>query len=224
MVAHLRSYLKDDDEVLNILLFHNRQLVTTIYTQMQEHYFETSSSSEIRVTRGFTTFRSVNLLAPQDEDVRNFRTPVDDKRDIRKMLFGQFARCLYSVQKFGSDSERRFAVVLENDKANVSKWFKPTSEDARRLFQIYYRIGTEEKHYEPDFVVETLNHKYVCEVKAEDDMDNTVVLAKADKAAEWCKHASGVSDKPWSYLLIPHDAIDESKTLAGLAASYSYKG
>lgn len=189
---------------------------------MQEHYFETSSSSEIKVTRGFTTFRSVNLLAPNDENVRNFRTPVDEKRDIRKMLFGGFARCLYSVQKFGSDSERRFAVVLENDKENVRKWFKPSSEDARRLFQIYYRIGTEEKHYEPDFVVETTTHKYLCEVKAENEMNDPTVLAKAEKAAEWCEHASGVSDKPWCYLLIPHDAIDESKTLTGLAAKYTH--
>ena len=87
MVAHLRSYLKDDEEVLNVLLFHNRQLVNTIYTQMQEHYFETSSSSEIKVTRGFTPFRDPNFLFPQDEAIRNFRTPVDDKRDIRKMMF-----------------------------------------------------------------------------------------------------------------------------------------
>ena len=53
-------------------------------------------------------------------------------------------------------------------------------------------------------------------------MADPVVLAKADAAAEWCKHATDVSDKPWHYLLIPHDEIDESKTLAGLAASCAY--
>ncbi|MBN1589533.1 MAG: DEAD/DEAH box helicase family protein [Pirellulales bacterium] len=221
LVAHLRSYLKDDEEVLNVLLFHNRQLVNAIYTQMQEHYYETSSSSEVKVTRGFTVFRPANLLVPQEETQRHFRTPVDEKRDIRRMIFGGFARCLYPQQKFGSDSERRFAVVLENDK-DVLKWFKPTSEDARRLFQIYYRIGTEERHYEPDFVLETSAQKYLCEVKSKDEMNDPVVLAKADKAAEWCSHALAVGDKPWSYLLIPHDAIDESKTLAGLAATYTY--
>jgi hypothetical protein len=35
----------------------------------------------------------------------------------------------------------------------------------------------------------------------------------------WCRLASEHGEKPWPYLLIPHDAIDESKTLAGLAAS-----
>jgi hypothetical protein len=29
--------------------------------------------------------------------------------------------------------------------------------------------------------------------------------------------------KPWSYLLIPHDVIDESRTLQGLAAAYTLK-
>lgn len=221
MVAHLRSYLKDDDEVLNVMRFHNPQLVNTIYTQMQEHYYETSSSSEVEVTRGFATFRPLNLV--QHENVRNFRVPVDDKRDIRKMIFGGFARCLYPEQKFGSDPERLFAVVLENDKKNVLKWFKPTSEEARRLFQIYYRSGTEEKHYEPDFVAETQTQKYLCEVKSKDEIKDKVVLDKADKAAEWCSYALAVGDKPWSYLLIPHDAIDESKTLAGLAATYSHR-
>jgi len=33
------------------------------------------------------------------------------------------------------------------------------------------------------------------------------------------EHAGG---KPWKYLLIPHNEIDESKTLAGLAASWDF--
>jgi len=221
MVAHLRSYLANEDEVLNVLVAHNRQLVDTIYAQMQENYFEQASSSEVKITRGFTTFRPSVFLAPPDTKVRNFREPVDEKRDIRRMLFGGFACCLYSIQKFGSDPERRFAVVLENEKA---KWFKPTSEDARQFFQIYYRVGIEEGHYEPDFVAETEAQKYLCEVKAKGEMTDEKVLAKADKAAEWCRHASSIGDKPWSYLLIPDESIDESKTLAGLAAAYTYHG
>ena len=133
------------------------------------------------------------------------------------MLFGGFRKCLYPTQKFDTDTERRFAVVLEND-ADVLKWFKP----GRTVFQIHYRVGPEEGDYEPDFVVETKATKYLCEPKRKDEMADPVVLAKANAAAEWCRHASSVSDKPWSYLLIPHDAIDESKTLVGLASTYTY--
>ena len=44
-------------------------------------------------------------------------------------------------------------------------------------------------------------------------------------AALWCKRATEhAGGKPWKYLLIPHDAINESKTLAGLAATFEFHG
>ena len=54
-------------------------------------------------------------------------------------------------------------------------------------------------------------------------MNDPVVIAKAEAAYEWCRNATKVTGTPWVYLLIPHDAIDESKTLAGLAATYAYQ-
>ena len=42
------------------------------------------------------------------------------------------------------------------------------------------------------------------------------------EARIWCRLASEHGEKPWPNLLIPNDAIDESKTLAGLAASYTF--
>jgi type III restriction enzyme len=218
MVTHLRSYLADDEEVLNVLVAHNRQLVDTIYAQMQQHYFETATSYEVKITKGFRTLHSTNVLTAADENVRHYREPVDDKKYIRGMLFGGFKKCLYPSQKFDSDTERRFSVLIEND-GDVLKWFKP----GRNIFSIHYRTGIEEGDYEPDFVVETPKVKYLCEPKAKDAMADAVIVAKADAAAEWCKHATQVSDKPWVYLLIPHDAVDESKTLAGLAATYAYQ-
>ena len=215
MVAHLRSYLADDDEVHNVLVAHNRQLVDTIYAQMQQHYFETATSYVVKVTKGFRTLHSTNVLTAADENVRPYREPVDDKKYIRGMLFGGFRKCLYPSQKFDSDTERRFSVMLEND-GDVLKWFKP----GRNVFSIHYRSGIDEGDYEPDFVVETAKAKYLCEPKAKDSLTDAVVVSKAEAATQWCRHASEVSDKPWVYLLIPHDAVDESKTLTGLAATY----
>lgn len=76
--------------------------------------------------KGFRTLRANNYTANADEDVRDFRLSVPDgmKNKIKSMLFGGFDKCLYRIQKFDSDSERRFAIVLEND-ANVVKWVKP---------------------------------------------------------------------------------------------------
>jgi len=51
-------------------------------------------------------------------------------------------------------------------------------------------------------------------------------LAKDDAAATWCNHATAHAeennDKPWQYLLIPHDQIQDQMTLGGLAARCAY--
>ena len=47
---------------------------------------------------------------------------------MAKYLFSGFTRCLYPVQKFDSDAERKLAVILERD---ASKWFKPAKGQFR---------------------------------------------------------------------------------------------
>jgi len=219
VVAHLRSYLKDESEVLNVLQFHQQGLVNLIHAQMQEHYEEKATAYEAHVSKGFTTLRPNNYSAPVDEAERDFRAPVTEKQDIRKMLFSGFRTCLYRVQKFDSDSERRFAVVLEND-SEVLKWFKPAKGD----IPIFHSGDTP---YEPDFAVETKTAKFLCETKRADEMEDREVLAKAKAAIEWCQHATVHAGKnggkSWSYLLIPHDVITDNKTLKGLAASCTHR-
>lgn len=59
--------------------------------------------------------------------------------------------------KFDSDSERYFPIILEDD-ADVVKWLKPPKD----LFKIQY---ADEDNYNPDFIVETANARYLCEIK-----------------------------------------------------------
>jgi len=216
VVARLRTYLAEEDDVINVLQYHQQTLVNLIHAQMQQHFVQSASAYEAHVTRGFHTLRANNYSAAADEDVRDFRTvlPEGQRNRIGTMVFGGFSRCLYPIQKFDSDPERRFAVLLENDN-EVLKWFKPAKGD----FQIHY---SHEESYEPDFVVETKTEKLLCEPKRANEMTDEVVLAKADAAATWCKHATAHANenggKPWRYLLIPHDQIQDQMTLAGLAA------
>jgi type III restriction enzyme len=218
VVAHLRSYLKDDDEVRNVLIFHAKQIADLVHTQMQPQAWEEASSYEAVVSQGFSDVRAQAFAAAADEVVRQYDTPIDNKIDIRKMLFGGFKKCLYPTQKFDSDTERRFTVVIEKDKA-VIKWFKP----GKGVFQIRY---SNDADYEPDFVVETETEKLICEPKGADRMQDPVVLAKARAAATWCKHATehekANHGKPWRYLLIPHDAIADNMTLDGLAKQFTF--
>lgn len=217
VVAHLRTYLTSADDVKNVLQFHQQALVNLIHAQMQDHYEEVAVGYEAHVSRGFTTLHASTYSVPADETVRDFRTPVDERILIRGMLFGGFRKCLFPAQRFDSDPERRFSVVLEND-PEVLKWFKP----GRGVFRIHYEH--EADPYEPDFVVETRTAKYLCEPKRADQMNDPEVRAKADAASTWCGHATAHElahgGKSWTYLLVPHDAVAENKTLAGLAAAY----
>jgi type III restriction enzyme len=219
MVKHLQSYLPSEDDVRNVLQYHQSPLVNIIHSQMQDHYEEKAGEYEAHITKGFTTLRPGSYAIPVGEQPRDVRVPVEEKLLIRGMLFGGFKKCLYPAQRFQSDTERRFAVLLEND-ADVVKWFKPGKE----AFQIYLKGDAQ---YEPDFVVETKTAKLICEIKATKDIETQDVQNKAKAAVKWCDHATihekQVGGKPWAYLLIPHDAVNEPKTIHGLAATFTLK-
>jgi type III restriction enzyme len=216
MVTHLRSYLPNEEAVKNVLQHQQHQLVNIIHSQMEQHYSNPDEAEfEAVVSKGFETLKAGSFTTPADEKIRFFRTPIEDKLYVRSLLFNGFERCLYPLQKFDSDSERRFSVILEDDKT-VLKWCKPPKGQLR----IDYKSG---EGYEPDFVVETKDKKYLCEPKRAAEMKDEIVQAKAKAGAVWCEHASvharEQGGKPWEYLLIPHDTIKDNMTLVGLAAS-----
>lgn len=220
VVDHLRSYLADEADVLRVLQAQEKDFAKLIHAQMQEHYEEYATSYEAHTSHGFTVLDGAQFSIPPDQTARHFRQPVEVKRDIRTMIFTGFQRCLLPQLKFDSDAERRLAIVLENDPDPSLKWIKPP----RGSFRIYYQ---NDRAYEPDFVVETATTKYICEPKRADELEKKEVVAKANAALLWCRHASTHAalhgDKPWRYLLIPDNAILENMTLAGLAAQYEYR-
>ena len=207
MVQHLKSYLADEAEVRNVLDLDRAQLARNIHAQMMEHFHESATEYEVVVSRGFTALKEPTFTVGAGQPVRNVRDTVDEPSRIKQMVFGHFQRCLYPLQKFDSDTERRFAVTLERD---AGKWFKP----AKGQFQMYYKLGTEQPEYVPDFVAETDHHVLMCETKARNELETDEVKAKAKAGALWCKNASDhAGGKPWQYLLIPHEQVTEDKRL-----------
>lgn len=209
MVRHLQSYLSEG-EVISVLDQGRSVIAREIHSQMQAHFWERATSYEVRVTRGFTELKPCNYTIVAGQQPANFRDTVTEVSRIKQMLFGGFAKCLYPLQKFDSDTERRFSVILERD---ALKWLKP----AKGQFQMYYKRGSEQPEYVPDFVVETDACIYMVETKARDELTDPDVLAKAEAAVQWCRHASShsseVGGKPWKYLLVPHDAVQEAMRL-----------
>lgn len=210
MVAHLRDYLSEE-EALSVLDKERRLIAREIHAQMMANFWEKAASYEARVSQGFSTLKPCNYTVLADELIHSVRQTPKDVSRIKQMLFGSFSKCLYPLQKFDSDTERRFAVILERD---AQKWFKP----AQGQFQIYWKSGFDSKEYIPDFVVETEDSIWLVETKAGKDLKDPEVLAKADAAFEWCKYATDYAlqhnGKSWRYVLIPHDEVAESKKLA----------
>ncbi|EKD26020.1 MAG: hypothetical protein ACD_79C01403G0001 [uncultured bacterium] len=119
MVKHLLSYLSEK-EALNVLVYHQKQLSEFIHVQMLEHPMETADEYEVVVSKGFTELKKTASTTFENEQVHHFRNTDFDKQKIKQMLFGGFSKCLYPCQKFDSDTERRMAVILENESIKVS--------------------------------------------------------------------------------------------------------
>jgi type III restriction enzyme len=215
-IEHLKSYLSED-EVKNILSGNRQLIAKTIHAQMAEHFWEKATSYEVEVRSGFTPLKKCAYTINAGQAAHSYRDTVIDKNKIKQMLFGGFSKCLYPLQKFDSDTERRFAVILERD---ALKWFKP----GKGQFKIYYRDGAEHPEYVPDFVAETDDHVLMVETKAQKEMKDAKVLTKADAANKWCENASQHllknGGKEWKYLLIPHDEVKEHNVLSNYIQRY----
>ena len=93
---------------------------------------------------------------------------------------------------------------------------------AENQFQIEYESG---HRYNPDFVVETDSKFLIIEVKAKNEMSDPVVTYKTDATKKWISYANQVTKdagkKEWLYILVPHDEIKPSSTLAGIMAIWT---
>lgn len=208
MVQHLRSYLTED-EALNVLQGQAKRIAKDVHAQMMAHFFAKAAGFEVRVSRGFTALKPCSFTAEAGK-THHYHEMVAEASRIKSMLFTGFQKCLYPLQKFDSDTERRFAVILERD---AQKWFRLV----KGQFQIYYQLGAVQAEYIPDFVAETDDVILMVETKKRDELKSDEVQAKATAAARWCQQASdyaaSVGGKPWHYLLLPHDEITEALRL-----------
>lgn len=131
----------------------------------------------------------------------DFYKDIKDKKNIRQYLFTGYKKSYYPEYGFDSDDERRFSVILEEDK-KVLRWIKPPLNQ----MGLFYKAG---KQYNPDFIVETTDSKYLIEIKAKNETEDKDVLEKAKAAIKWCKCATEVDadNKQWNYRLIAGDKV-----------------
>ena len=219
-VRRFRSYLPEDD-IRKVLRCYQRDIARYIHVQMQQQYWEEAVGYEVKISKGFTELKQSAYNASAQETRLDFHQSPADKSNMARYIFEGFQRCLYPVQKFQSNSERKLAIILDRE---AQKWFKP----AKGQFQIFYKLGADHLEYQPDFVAETENCIFMLEAKARNEMDASEVQAKKDVAVKWCGHATTHNqrngEKSWKYVLIPHDVIAENMTLVVLARQFVVQG
>ncbi len=220
VVRDLQSYPRNTEETRKVLACYQKDIARFVHVEMQKHYWEKATGYEVKISKGFTELKPSAYSASAANPVLDYRNPPADKSNMAKYLFGGFKRCLYPVQKFKSDGERKVSIILERE---ALKWFKPV----KGQFQIYYKSGADQPEYQPDFVAETESFLYMLEPKSRAELNADDVVAKREAAVKWCKlasdHAKTYEGKVWKYLLVPHDAIAENITLEWLANQFEAK-
>ena len=124
-------------------------------------------------------------------------------------MFKGFTKACHTLYKFDSLPELEFARVLEQD-VDVLKWLRP----APKQFNIYW--GKQRQNYEPDFIVETADNIYMCEVKAYNDIPTSEVQEKGRAGAEYCCTVSEWNakngGKPWEYAIVADRSIQTNSS------------
>lgn len=179
-------------------------IVSDIRKQIYKHMDKKTQDIHI-VQKDLILFRKFVKNVKKDGQVW-FDKSFADKSNIKKYLFIGYKKAYYTENAFDSDTERLFSIILEED-SDVIRWIKPPLNQ----LGLFWKAG---QQYNPDFLVETSDSKYMVEVKAANEVTSDEVVAKAREGIKWCRFASMADPdhKVWRYRLISDDNIKLGNT------------
>ena len=123
---------------------------------------------------------------------------------------------LLRLKRFQVDEKRRRVSQIE---MMIADFHRMASDLDREIQSEEARAGiSDPAHFAyPTYAKAALGRRDNLRQSA-DNLKGQLEEAKAAAAVRWCKyasdHAASVGTKPWKYLLVPHDEINESKRLA----------
>ena len=200
---HFLTYLTEN-EAERVLRDRQKTIAEIIYSQMKQHFFREETVFRATEMRPFSRIESSFGGKFKSDEIYDLRAAMP-AGEVRSKVFTGFKKSCHTLYKFDSNTERIFAIVLENDK-EVLKWMRPSPKQ----FNIYYGSGGCSR-YEPDFVAETADMIYMIETKASNELTLPEVLEKANAAQVYCDAASAWNaehgGKPWIYALVSHDEV-----------------
>lgn len=201
---YLSQIDSDPEQQRKIVRRYASLIVSDIRKQIYEHMDRKTSDVHI-IQKDLILFKKFNKSLKKDGQVK-FDKPFTDKTNIKKYLFTGYKKSYYPQNAFDSDTERLFSIILEED-PDVIRWIKPPLNQ----LGLFWQAG---QQYNPDFLVETKDGKYMVEVKAANEVTAADVVAKAREGIKWCHFASTADPdkKKWEYRLISDNNIHVGNT------------
>lgn len=197
------SYLKNlgvEADILGKLVAQYRSTIINDLANQIREKIRLSSDVSYSLGRRFIFFDEYNKVIEKDKGIKNFRETVE-KSKIKDYLYSDYKKSYYSLNCFDSTPEKDFSIILEDDNY-VEKWI--------RLVLNNLPISYSGKKYNPDFIVETEDKKYLIEIKAHNNLNSPEVLEKAETARNWCDIANNYSLKKWEYVLLSDTDINKA--------------
>jgi type III restriction enzyme len=203
-VEAVKSSIDAKEALSDTILSYRELIAQKIYVQVKNHIsIETTLESKAEA-EPYSLILPWNFTKEKTDDILPYQTYVSPKLLTSKVFRG-FKKSCHDKYKFDSLPEKRFAEILEQPN-EVIKWLRPASKQ----FNIWYNNNSE--RYIPDFVAETADTIYLIEIKAENEIETDLVEKKSEAAIKYCKTATEINlarnEKPWKYVLIPHDKTE----------------
>lgn len=151
----------------------------------------------------FVTFAPTRRLG-----AREVTDDINGKFEKRRAYTG-WKKSLMPTEWFDSTPELEVARMLDETQS-LEWWARLQQGD----LTIAWGNG---QRYNPDFLVaDGPNRRTLLEVKADDEMDATAVVAKRQSAKKWVNYANGLPEvesrgEKWAYLLVSESDIDQAK-------------
>lgn len=201
------------EDMRNIVMMYRQDIAGKIYRQMMQHFHKTEEMFSYDIVKVNDFNMPQELFGSSELDLFS----PDAKADgIRSVVFTGIEKGVFDRAKFDSIPELTFARLCEQD-VKVLKWLRPAPSD----FDLKYGRG---HNYEPDFVVETADRCYLVEIKGEDKLNDTGVLAKKEVGIRYCQTATAVCRelhyKPWDYVFIPSKQVQPTSSMEYLCGQF----
>ncbi len=195
----------DPDNQRKIVRRYASLIVADIRKQIYEHMDRKTYDVHL-VQKDLILFRKFNKSVKKEDGQVKFDKPFADKSNIKKYVFTGYKKSYYPANAFDSNTERLFSIILEED-PEVIRWIKPPLNQ----LGLFWQAG---QQYNPDFLVETKEGKFMVEVKASNEITSDDVVAKAREGIKWCRFATAADPdkKTWTYCLISDDNIHVGNT------------